>query len=50
MSQLSIIQDHRNRYYDTSVALKTYLRKDVNFLVQGEIKNQFVEIIIAKNL
>ena len=26
MSQLSIIQDHSNRYYDTSVALKTYLR------------------------
>ena len=39
MSQLSIIQDHSNRYYDTSVALKTYLRKDVNVLVQGESKS-----------
>ncbi len=39
MSQLSIIQDHSNRYYDTGVALKTYLRKDVNVLVQGESKS-----------
>ena len=29
MSQLSIFQDHSNKFYDTSVALKTYLRQNL---------------------
>ena len=39
MSQLSIIQDHSSRYYDTSVSLKTYLRKELHSLTQVESKS-----------
>ena len=39
MSQLSIIQDHSNRYYDTSISLKTYLRKELHSLTQVESKS-----------
>ena len=34
MSQLSIFQDHSNKYYDTSVALKTCLSNRLNNITQ----------------
>ena len=40
MSQLTFLQDHSEYFYDTSVALKSYLRKDVNLLTQFESKSR----------
>jgi len=40
MSQLSFLQDHSEYFYDTSVALKSYLRKDINLLTQFESKSR----------
>ena len=39
MSQLSIVQDHSNKYYDTSVALKTHLNNRLNNITQIESKS-----------
>ena len=39
MSQLSILQDHSSKFYDTSVALKTYLKENINSIVQVESKS-----------
>ena len=40
MSQISFLQDHSEYFYDTSIALKSYLRKDVNLLTQFESKSR----------
>jgi len=40
MSQLSFLQDHGDYFYDTSIALKSYLRKNINLLTQFESKSR----------
>ncbi len=40
MSQLSFLQDHSEYFYDTSVALKSYLKENINLLTQFESKSR----------
>tara|TARA_Y100001970_G_scaffold267854_1_gene358339 strand:- start:13312 stop:14907 length:1596 start_codon:yes stop_codon:yes gene_type:complete len=40
MSQISFLQDHSEYFYDTSIALKSYLRNNVNLLTQIESKSR----------
>ena len=57
MSQISFLQDHSEYFYDTSIALKSYLRPNVNLLTQIESKSRkgmammrLIVAVLAKEL
>ena len=48
-SQINILQDHRNNFYDTSIFLKKILKKELLYLLNLR-QNQFKKKVIIKKV